>query len=325
MVVLHLDSPMTGPPGVADAGPSVNRWTCAVVNNMPDGAFVQSERQFLDLLDVGSGRQGLDVRLYTMAGVPRGEAAALRIAERYTPLAELFDHPPQLLIVTGSNPVEPTLEGEPIWAEMVRLLTWASHAVPSMLLSCLSAHAALTVFDGLERESLPAKCTGIFPQLAEPGDPLTVGLGSGVVLPHSRVSTVPTHRVRAAGYQVPLRSEAIGWSVATRQVEESKVVLMQAHPEYGPTSLLREYQRDVRRYVRRQRDGLPVLPRDCSAPEDTERLEQLQGRMAAGERDPGLVESFPFADIEARAPWTWHTVATRLYTNWLADVPARSR
>ncbi len=102
------------------------------------------------------------------------------------------------------------------------------------------------------------------------------------------------------------------------------MVLMQAHPEYGPTSLLREYQRDVRRYVRGERNDIPVLPRDCSAPEDARSLERLQGRIAAGERDPGLFESLPFPDIEARAPWTWQTVATRLYTNWLATVPAGS-
>jgi homoserine O-succinyltransferase len=293
---------------------------------MPDGAFTQTEQQFIDLLDVGSAQQGLDVRLYTMAGVRRGEDTARRIAERYTPFADLFDHPPRMLIVTGANPVEPDLEDEAIWPEMVRLLTWARHAVPSMLLSCLAAHAALSVFDGLARESLPVKCTGVFPQRVDRNDPLSAGLAAATVLPHSRVSTVPTDLVRAAGYQVPLESsDEGGWSVATRQVGDSRVVLVQAHPEYGPTSLLREYQRDVRRYVRHERDGLPVLPRHCSAPEDAGRLAELQQRITSGERDPGLVESFPFADIRARAPWSWRMTAEQLYTNWLAAVPAGSR
>ena len=30
------------------------RWTCAFVNNMPDGAFEATERQFVNLLEVGS-------------------------------------------------------------------------------------------------------------------------------------------------------------------------------------------------------------------------------------------------------------------------------
>ena len=257
MVVSHVDTPLSGSPRSAVTGSIGPRWTCALVNNMPDGAFVQTEGQFLDLLDVGSGDQDLDVRLYALPGVPRGEATALRIAERYRPMADLYDDAPDLLIVTGANPVEPALEDEPIWGDLSRLLTWASGAVPSMVLSCLSAHAALTVFDGLERESLPSKCTGVFTHRVESGEPLTAGLGRTVVLPHSRVSTVSTDRVRAAGYDIPVDSEEVGWSVATRQVDRSAVVLVQAHPEYGPTSLLREYQRDVRRFVRHERDGDP--------------------------------------------------------------------
>jgi homoserine O-succinyltransferase len=70
---------------------------------------------------------------------------------------------------------------------------------------------------------------------------------------------------------------------------------------------------------------LPVLPRHCSAPEDAARLAELQQRVTSGERDPTLVESFPFADVGARAPWSWRTAAEQLYTNWLAAVPAESR
>ena len=60
------------------------RWTCAFVNNMPDGAFDATERQFLDLLDDGSGTDVIEVRRYTMDGVPRGERTAARIAEEYS-------------------------------------------------------------------------------------------------------------------------------------------------------------------------------------------------------------------------------------------------
>ena len=321
MVGLHLDTPMADHPRTAAAGFIEPRKNCALVNNMPDGSFVQAERQFLDLLDIGSRNVGFDVRLYTMDGVPRGEATALRIAERYTPWSELFDHPPDVLIVTGANPLEPAIENEPYWTDMVQLLTWASRAVPSMLLSCLSAHAALKVFHGIEREHLPSKCTGVFAQEADPGHALTSGLGSAVVLPHSRLNTVATSAVRAAGYDVPLFSEEIGWSVATKCVERSTVVLLQGHPEYGPTSLLREYQRDIRRYVRHERDETPVLPLHCTAPQDWEQLEDLHRRIITGERDTKLFETIAFDDIESRAPWSWRPVAAQLCTNWLASVP----
>ena len=57
-----------------------------------------------------------------------------------------------------------------------------------------------------------------------------------------------------------LHSDAVGWSVATKTVDRCRVVVMQGHPEYGRASLLREYQRDARRYVRHERDELPRLP-----------------------------------------------------------------
>ena len=56
----------------ADGGSHRSGRRCAFVNNMPDGAFEATERQFLDLLDAGSGCETIEVSRHTMAGVPRG-------------------------------------------------------------------------------------------------------------------------------------------------------------------------------------------------------------------------------------------------------------
>jgi homoserine O-succinyltransferase/O-acetyltransferase len=311
-------------PGGQATTPQPSRWTCALVNNMPDSAFEATERQYLGLLDEASGCEAVEVTLHTLPGVPRGERAGARIAERYSSLAELYANPPDLLIVTGSNPLEPLIEDEPYWDELVDLLTWGSQQVRSLLLSCLAAHAALAVFDGVPRERLTAKCTGVFPQRAEPGHSLMAGLGPSIVLPHSRLNTVPVDAVVGAGYRLALQSDAVGWSVATRDVGRSSVVLVQGHPEYDPSSLLREYHRDARRYLHHERDDLPCLPLDCAAPADGDRLSELQRRMAAGERAPALIESIPFDRMGERAPWPWRGVAIGLYANWMTGVPIRS-
>jgi homoserine O-succinyltransferase/O-acetyltransferase len=314
----------------AGSGPPTNgghhpvSWRCALVNNMPDGAFDATERQFVELLDAGSGCETIEVSRHTMSGVPRGDRAAARIAEEYEPVGVVIDDPPDLLIVTGSNPLEPRIEDEPYWADLAALLSWGRDNVPSMLLSCLSAHAALAVFDGIERTRLTAKCTGVFPQTTDPTHPLATGLESPIVLPHSRLNTVAESAVRAAGYRVALWSEAVGWSVITKAFANTEVVLVQGHPEYDPSSLVREYHRDARRYARNERDELPCLPVDCVAPEDWGQLQRLQERLSHGERDPALVESFPFDEAGARATWPWHGAATRLYGNLLARLPKRS-
>jgi homoserine O-succinyltransferase len=135
---------------------------------------------------------------------------------------------------------------------------------------------------------------------------------------------VPAEAVAAAGYAVALQSEEVGWSVVTKTVGRSEVVLVQAHPEYDPSSLVREYGRDVRRYAGHERDELPCLPRDCVAGPDWDGLRRLHERVVGGERDPALVAGFPFDEVCARAAWPWRGASLRLYANLLSTIPKRS-
>ena len=296
------------------------RWRCALVNNMPDGAFDATERQYLDLLATGSGADVIEVTRHTMVGVPRGERTATRVAEEYRPVAELYLDPPDLLIVTGSNPIEPRISDELYWADLVELLVFAREHVDSMLLSCLSAHAALAVYDGIERVRLPTKCTGVFPQHVETGDPLTAGLAAEILLPHSRWNTSPHEAIEDAGYQIVIHSDIVGWSVAAKEHDGRRVVLVQGHPEYDPSSLLREYRRDAGRYVHHERDDLPYLPFHCVSQEDWGTLEQLHHEIIQGARDPVLIDTYPFDEVGSRAPWPWREGGQRFYANWLTSV-----
>src|SRR5271166_6957893 len=245
-MTVDLQLPGALDPGANGAEGPV-RWRCALVNNMPDAAFGATERQFVGLLEGGAASETVVLTRNTMAGVPRDERIRARIAAEYRPLDDLISDPPDLLVVTGSNPIESRIEDEPYWSDLHGLLKWGSENVPAMVLSCLSAHAALAVFDGVERTTLPVKCTGVFAQEADPTHPLAAGMPEmgTVVLPHSRLNAVPAEAVAAAGYAVVLQSEEVGWSVATRTVGRSEVVLVQCHPEYDPSSLVREYGRDV--------------------------------------------------------------------------------
>jgi len=296
------------------------RLTCALINNMPDGAFDATERQFLGLLQEGSGAHEIEVRRYTMRGVPRAKEASIRIAEDYFPLSDLYLDPPDLLIVTGSNPIEMNIQDEPYWNDLVEVLSWARVRVSSTLLSCLSAHAALAVFDGIERTRLSAKCTGVFSQHVKLARPLIHEFESEILLPHSRWNSVPREALEVAGYDVIIHSEATGWTMASREEDGRQVVLVQGHPEYDPSSLLREYRRDAGRYVRGERDEAPFLPFHCVSPEDWESLEQFHQEIVLGEREPKLFDEFPFDDQGARAPWPWRTLATRFFTNLVTSV-----
>jgi homoserine O-succinyltransferase/O-acetyltransferase len=297
---------------------------CAFVNNMPDGAFEATERQFMDLLAAGSGDRAIEVQRYAMSGVPRGAAVAARIGEQYAPLAALRENPPDAVIVTGSNPLEQRIRDEPYWGEMEDLFSWGAEHVPSMLFSCLSAHAALDHFDRIERVRLPSKRTGVFPQQVEGDQGLSAGLEPVILLPHSRLSDVPTAAMVEAGYDIVVQSDAIGWSVASKRIQQSDVVLLQGHPEYDPASLLREYHRDARRYVQRERAERPCLPWHCVSAEDWVSLQRLHEAITEGLPDPRPFEAYPFEEVGARAPWSWSAAAQQLFTNWLTRVATRS-
>jgi homoserine O-succinyltransferase len=287
---------------------------------MPDGAFEATERQFLGLLEEASAGRDVEVRRYTMPGVPRAEEALIRIAEEYLPLSGLYLDPPDLLIVTGSNPIEIHIEDEPYWSDLVRLLLWAREHVRSTLLSCLSAHAAMTVFDGVDRTRLSEKCTGVFSHHVKSGHPLTKGLEPVVLLPHSRWNSVPREALEDAGYDVIIHSDRTDWTVASREVDDRQLVLVQGHPEYDPSSLLREYRRDAGRYVRGERSEEPILPLHCVSPEDWAVLEQFHQEVVLENRDTTLFGKFAFEDMGARAPWAWRALASRFFTNWVTSV-----
>lgn len=304
----------------ANRGESSVHLTCALVNNMPDGAFDATERQYLGLIDEGSGSSVIELRRYAMPGVPRGEQTSARIAEQYLPFNNIYLDSPDFLIVTGSNPIEACIEDELYWSDLVTLLSWARERVSSVLLSCLSAHAALTVFDGVARIRLATKCTGVFSQHVDAGEELTAGLETEILLPHSRWNSVPREALEHAGYNVVIHSDVTGWSVATREEDGRQLVLVQGHPEYDPSSLLREYRRDAGRFVRHERDDPPYLPYHCVSLEDWAPLVRMHDEITDGVREPFVIDQYPFDEVGDRAPWPWRSMATRFYANWLSSV-----
>src|ERR1700759_3009951 len=98
------------PGAVSDGTGGPARWRCALVNNMPDAAFGATERQFVGLLEAGSGCETVALTRHTMTGIPRGERIRARIAAEYCPLDDIYSEPPDLLVVTGSNPIEARIE-----------------------------------------------------------------------------------------------------------------------------------------------------------------------------------------------------------------------
>jgi len=295
--------------------------TVALVNNMPDSAFVDTENQFRGAAMAGDG-DGIQFELYTIKEIPRSEKIVGVIEERYRGLDELWTRPPDALIVTGTEPTQVQLRFEPCWPYMARLLEWATDHVPTTLLSCLASHVSVLLFDGIERVPRQGKCSGVFRgNVQDRLDPLVAGLPALVPVPHSRLNEVPEATLVDSGYRIVVGSGAsgAGWSVAAREQGGALFVLCQGHPEYGTLSLLREYRRDVRRYLfGRGAVPYPRLPDGYLGEEAVGKLTEFERRAHATDFDPReLWSTFPFDDVAASVENTWAASSATLYANWL--------
>jgi homoserine O-succinyltransferase len=297
--------------------------TVALVNNMPDAAFADTERQFRGALASG----GVHLDLYTMPGLARGETVADEIRSHYRGLEDLWASPPDAMIVTGTEPVQSQMQYETYWPQLSQLLQWAAAEVPTTLLSCLAAHASLLMFDGIERQPLPEKCSGVFDGAVEASaGPLAAGLPATVAVPHSRVNDVPQEALVEAGYAIVIGAGRAfpGWSVAVREQGSGTFVLCQGHPEYSTASLLREYRRDVRRSLfGRGAVPYPALPHGYLTEHGAKLLEQFAAqaaRMGFDHDSLELYRRFPYERVQHELTNRWAQSSATLYASWLASV-----
>lgn len=303
------------------AGAARPRIDIALVNNMPDAALQATERQFAGLVQEASrGDFDVRLRLYALPALPRGGPASVQVQERYADLEALKRDGADALIVTGAEPLAADLRDEPYWDEFAALVDWARDNTVSALWSCLAAHAAVLHMDGIARQALPAKCSGVFTFERTGDDPLTEGLPGLVRIPHSRRNALPPALLEARNYRVLSRSPRAGADIFVRR-GRSLFVFLQGHPEYDADSLLREYCRDVGRFLRGQQADYPLSPHGYFDA-DTERSFRALAVRARGARDPRLVgwASEIAAGMRPARPWRAHAVT--LFRNWLEQVCA---
>jgi homoserine O-succinyltransferase len=295
-----------------------------LVNNMPDTALEATEAQFARVLSTAAGAMAVRLRFYFLPEVPRGAAGAAHVnGDRYWSIEELQSDPPDALIVTGTEPVAPLLSDEPYWERLRELLQWAQANTTSSIWSCLAAHAAVELLDGVQRRRMPSKRCGVFAHDILPNQPLLKGVIAPLYTPHSRWNELPVEALREAGYTIVSTSAESGADMFTKQMG-SLLVFFQGHPEYEETTLLREYRRDVGRFLRGQQAHYPTLPHGYFPPAALELLSAFEAR-ARATPDAELLADFPLTPIAATLKNTWSAGTTGIYRNWLALLASRQK
>jgi homoserine O-succinyltransferase len=292
-----------------------------LVNNMPDAALHSTESQFAGLLRAASGDRAVRLRLTSLPELPRAPEALEHIQRSYWPLAELIAEGVDALIVTGTEPRAPVLTEEPYWQRFVELLAFARESTVASIWSCLAAHAVVLDLDGIERQRLAEKRCGVYQHGILAGHALLAGVSAPLPMPHSRWNELPPAALRAAGYTLLSWSEETGADAFVRE-ERSLLLFFQGHPEYEATTLLKEYRRDVARYLNGQQEHYPTLPRGYLSAEATAPLADFR-EQALTTRSTALLESFPFVKVAGALENTWRSSAVAMYRNWLAFIGAR--
>ena len=305
----------TAPPPRLKAAAPAPRLRIGLLNNMPDTALVQTERQFRRL--IGSE---VDLSFFSLASVPRGPLARAHLDRFYAPHTALPAAGLDALVITGSEPKAARLDEEPYYADFTEVVDWAARGTVSTLFSCLAAHAAVLHLDGIERRPMAAKFSGVYPCAASSAHPLLAGMAPVMPVPHSRWNDLPEADLAAGGYTVLRRSEDVGVDLFVRE-GASLMVFLQGHPEYEADTLAREYRRDIGRYLDGSRDTCPDLPEHYYTDDSAAQLEAF-ATLARIRRAPALHADFPAMDATPPRPAVWQDGAARLFRNWLALVAA---
>jgi homoserine O-succinyltransferase/O-acetyltransferase len=292
----------------------------ALVNNMPDGALSSTEAQFGGLLEAASGGRELRLRLTSFPELPRSAEGQAHIEASYWPIEELLAQGPAAVIVTGTEPRAARLADEPYWERFLGLLEYVEGRGITSIWSCLAAHAAVQALHGIERIRLPEKRCGVYAHSILAGHPLLASVSAPMCMPHSRWNELPPAALRANGYTLLSWSQETGADAFARE-ERALMLFFQGHPEYDGTTLLKEYRRDVGRYLNAHQSHYPTLPHGYLSEQAAASLGAFR-EQALARRAPELLADFPFARVAADLVNSWRSAAVAMYRNWLAHVEA---
>ncbi|MGB7034861.1 MAG: homoserine O-succinyltransferase [Xanthobacteraceae bacterium] len=292
-----------------------------LINNMPDAALAATERQFSNLIRSATPDVIVLLKLFAMPDLPRGDDARRMLAGRYRDISALWDTPLDGLIVTGTEPRANNLTDEPYWDGLSKVVDWARENTFSTIWSCLAAHAAVLHADGIGRRALDEKRCGIFDCRLVADHPLTEHFPEPLWVPHSRYNDLPEQALAACGYKILTRSKSAGVDTFAKQ-DGSFFLFFQGHPEYEADSLLREYRRDVARFLSCEREHYPMLPCDYFSPDGTAAAEAFRAR-ALADRRTALTAEFPTAALETSLACPWRPAALGVYEKWCAFLSAR--
>ncbi|MEM8681653.1 MAG: homoserine O-succinyltransferase [Planctomycetota bacterium] len=302
----------------SESDPSLPSLRIGLFNLMPDAVLQTTERQFMQRV-AGYADANVWVFPFTEAADSRDRLAREHIAQHYHLFRRLMQDKLDAVIITGANPRTAHITGEEFWEPMVAVIRQVRAAESFLFCSCLATHAFMKSEFAQERVPLPRKRWGVFShEVAVPSHPLLKDITAPCFGPHSHLFETPIEQLEEQHIRVLIDSDAAGFYLAAS--DDCRLVFAQGHPEYDPASLLKEFKREVNRFMAGEREDFPPSPEGYFNPTGEALAQKLRTAMTSGEP----VE-FPEEALLATVHDTWSEPGAQLFENWLGLILSQSR
>ena len=291
-----------------------------LLNMMPDAALAATERQFFRLIGESNQIAQFYMHPFTLAELRRGPEGAAHVERYYESFDQVRRDGLDALIITGANVTQPDLSHEPFWKPLIEVIDWAYESVTSTLCSCLATHAVLQFRYGQKRHRLGFKRWGVYShRVVDRRHPLVSDVNTRFDVPHSRFNDVSREQFEAARLHVLVEGDVPGVHLAVSE-DLFRIVFFQGHPEYDTISLLKEYKREIGRFIRGERDDYPPCPENYFSLRTQAVLEEHRGQLAAARKKGMPVPDLPESLITKTLDNTWHDTGEAVINNWMGKV-----
>ncbi len=291
-----------------------------LLNMMPDKALAATERQFFRLVGESNQIAQFYVHPFTLEELVRGPEGQAHVDKYYKTFDQIKNEGLDALIITGANVTGSELSEQPFWEPLNNIVDWAYDNVTSTLCSCLATHAVLQFRYQQKRKPLSYKRWGVYPhRVTDQKHPLVSGVNTRFDVPHSRFNEIHRNQFEAADLKILAESEEAGVHLAVSE-DGFRIVFFQGHPEYDSISLLKEYKREIGRYINAEIDEYPPNPENYFSERSRAILEEFRDRIKNARIKNDSPPAFPEDLITSALDNTWHDSAEAIINNWIGKV-----
>ncbi len=291
-----------------------------LLNMMPDKALEATERQFFRLIGESNQIAQFYLHPFTLQEIRRGEAGRRHVDQYYQDFAQIAREGLDALIITGANVTGSDLSAQSFSKPLNEVIDWAYEHVTSTLCSCLATHAVLESRYHQKRNLLKQKCWGVFPHcVTEKKHPLVAGINTRFDVPHSRFNEIHRTQFETAHLRILVESKVAGVHLAVSP-DGFRIVFFQGHPEYDAISLLKEYKREIGRYIDGETNDYPPFPERYFSLRARAILKEFSDRIKQAKIQGATPPEFPEHLIVPTLDNTWHDSAEAVINHWIGQV-----